>query len=203
MLRKLLPTLTLAIALSLLLAGALVFSSTPASQADPYGPMIPTQTNIDIVVSEDGRAIEVIFWTTANSEEKPTGTLAIQIARTTVAGGGAQAAPAVFTKTVRFEGKKVRVVGPVLRPGRYLVSAEFTPDNPDLFLPSENAKFVTIVANDGDGDGDGDDLGGGLPNTGGPDLWLLLLGLGLIGAGSGAVIRARRRGDGGATPAPA
>lgn len=35
----------------------------------------------------------------------------------------------------------------------------------------------------------GDDL----PNTGGPDLWILLLGLGLVGAGTAVTLRSRRR----------
>jgi LPXTG-motif cell wall-anchored protein len=35
--------------------------------------------------------------------------------------------------------------------------------------------------------------GGGLPNTGGPDLWILLVGLGLVGAGTVVMLRARRK----------
>ena len=35
--------------------------------------------------------------------------------------------------------------------------------------------------------------GGGLPNTGGPDLWILLLGVVLVGAGTAVTLRTRRK----------
>ena len=35
--------------------------------------------------------------------------------------------------------------------------------------------------------------GGDLPNTGGPDLWILLAGLGLVGVGTAVTLRTRRR----------
>ena len=187
---------------------AMLFPAVSASaqvSADTYGPPVPTQTHISILVGKAGEPIVVNFWVTANRTsnarvkqvKKPTGTLDISIASKGSGAAGAQAvAPKTFSKSIRFTGQRVKVSGPKLSPGRYLVAASFTPDNESLFLSSRDVKSIK-VGQGGSNPNDSDSL----PNTGGPDLWLLLVGGGLIVGGAGSVVYARRRRQGGAAAA--
>lgn len=54
------------------------------------------------------------------------------------------------------------------------------------------APVAVVPAKAGDGNDNGDGNGGGLPNTGGPSIWLGILGLALLAEGTRRIHRARR-----------
>lgn len=187
------------------LVGALVVAAVlaPVSLAvaaeDDYGPRSPTSTLID-AEAELGEPVEASLRVTGNDGGTPSGTLDVTI---TTGGSGGQAAPGTFRTSREYDGGTVTVEGPVARADTtYVVTAEFSPDNPDRYLPSANTVRVS-VDDAADGGDPADDTGGagGLPNTGGPHLWWLLVGIALVGSGTGAVVYTRRHRS--STPATA
>ncbi|GAA1530489.1 LPXTG cell wall anchor domain-containing protein [Nocardioides humi] len=183
MLRKLAALTVLAVAFA-------VAPSTPAN-ADDYTVKIPTVTRIQVITAVPGEPIVLEVSASANYPTPPAGDIAVTVSASGSAARGAQAVVAkpVFTTTVHFVDKPIRVTGPRLPKGPYLARADLSPDNADLFLPSSDTTRFRIGA-----DGGGDN-GGGLPNTGGPDLMWLILGGGLVVAGAGGVGYGRRRTD--------
>lgn len=170
------------------LAAALVVAPAATAEADPYSPAIPTVTLIEATVSGPGEPVILHVSASANTPAPPEGDIAVELTTSPGAARSAVAAP-LFTTTVHFVDDAVRIVGPRLPQGTYLASAEFTPDNANRFLPSDDTTGVRIGVRGGPGGGDGDDL----PNTGGPSVMWLILGTGLVAAGSGGVGYGRRR----------
>ncbi|MDQ6522133.1 LPXTG cell wall anchor domain-containing protein [Nocardioides sp. LHD-245] len=182
-------------ALAMLTAAFAVAPSTPA-QADGYTPKIPTVTTIKVIANEAGKPVVLEVSASANHPTPPAGNIAITLATGGTAARGARAlvAAPVFSTTVHFVDRPIRVEGPRLPKGRYVATAALTPDDAALFLPSSGTTQTFRVDSDDNGGGDGDDKGGaGLPSTGGPDLMWLLLGGGLVLAGAGGVGYGRRR----------
>ncbi len=180
------------VALSALVAAFVAVPATTAV-AEPYTPQIPTRTLIEVTVQDPGEPVILHVSASANYPTPPEGDIAVQLTAPGTAARGAQAVVAapIFTTTVHFVDDPVRIVGPRLPKGTYLASAEFTPDDVDLFLPSDDSTRFRVGAGGGDdGDDDGND---GLPNTGGPNMMWLILGGGLVAAGAGGVGISRRR----------
>lgn len=122
--------------------------------------------------------------------EQPTGTVDLSITR-----GGTS----IFTKSVAYNGSPVTVLGPVItQPGHYVVHARFHAADGSVFKSCHNNTAFDIRKGDGPGPGPGPDPGidnpdGLLPDTGGPNLLWLVLGLALVGSGGGLVYAAKRR----------
>ena len=193
-----LPTVARVLVLAVVGALGLALTAPVATAAeDDYAPRTPTTTHVE-TRAEIGDPLEVTLDVSASDEGSPSGTIDLTVT-TPVDDEGGRAAGGAFGTSTRFEGEEVTVTGPVVRPGEYVVQAEFTPDNTDRYLPSK--RTVTVVVDDSAADAPTDDStddtggAGGLPDTGGPYLWLLLVGLTLVAAGAGAVVRARRRSD--------
>lgn len=183
MLKKLAALATLAVVFA-------VAPSAPSSAEDGYTVKIPTVTHIQVITAEPGEPIVLEVSASANYPTPPAGNIAVTVSSGGTAARGAQAVVAkpVFSTTVHFTDKPVRVKGPRLPKGGYLAHAALSPDNAALFLPSSDTARFRIGAADGGGD-----KGGALPNTGGPDLLWLVLGGGLVAAGVGGVGYGRRR----------
>ncbi|WP_435770815.1 hypothetical protein [Nocardioides sp. SYSU DS0651] len=170
------------------LAAALV--AAPPAQAEPYSPL-PTSCTIDVPVHVAGKRVVFEASVDTTNGTAVTGTVEISVAR---GGGAARAAQVaggreVWETTARYDGDTLRVVGPRLRPGQYIASMRFTPDN-ELYGSCTDAVGFRVGAAGGPG-GDRTPDAAGLPNTGGPHLTLLLLGLGLVAVGGGVAVRAR------------
>ena len=188
---------------SVVLAGAilgavsLVGAPAPAVAAapDPYSGSIETDCNIDVPsVVEPGERVVIRISVSANSPTPPKGKVDVSIK--TRPGGDV-----VWDKTVNYNGGTKTVVGPVLERGEnYTTSARFRPSDTTFSRCNANAAFAVDAAADNGPDGDDDNGPGGLlPDTGGPAMLWLLLGVGLVGGGSATVVYARRR----TTPAAA
>lgn len=176
-------------ALAMLAAAFAVAPSAPANAEDGYTVKIPTVTHIQVITAEPGEPLVLEVSASANYPTPPAGNIAVTVSSSGTAARGARAlvAKPVFTTTVHFTDKPVRVKGPRLPKGAYLARAELSPDNAALFLPSSDTTRFRI------GSVDGGDRGGVLPNTGGPDMLWLVLGGGLVAVGAGGVGYGRRR----------
>ena len=186
----------IAILLSALLA---LFAVAPGAQADPYSPQVPTTCTIEVTAGNPGQRVVVNVSVTANGADQPTGTVEVSISR-------GQSASSAWSTTQRYEGAPLRIVGPRLGAGEHVARVNFAPDG-DLYGSCSDTTRFRVGAggevggvsetpgNGGGGGGDvSGDLGGAgfLPNTGGPHLILLLLGLGMVAVGGGAVARSRQ-----------
>lgn len=198
-------------------------TATPASAADePYTARIPTRTEVDVrQVIDSGTSFVAEVRVEANSPLQPTGEITVTVTRLTGQGGERAAVSRgsversssargeqVWSTSVTYTGGEVTTRGPTLHEvGRYRVTAKFEPDVRSVFRGSEGGATIEVVPasgpNGGDGNGgedggrgdgeDSDAVGGFLPDTGGPDFWVLLLGLGLVGTGSTLLVVGRRR----------
>lgn len=176
------------------LSVAVVVTPATAAQADPYSPQLPTVTHIKVVTAVPGKPVVLEVSASANYKTPPEGDIAVSLS---AASGSARAARAVvaaplFSTTVHFVDQPVRVTGPVVPRGRYVATAALTPDDGAFFLPSD-ARTAFRMGVGGETGGQDDSDNGGLPNTGGPDVWWLVLGAGLVGAGVAGVGYGRRR----------
>ncbi len=180
----------------LFLAGLLVAPVAPAHADDSYAPSIPTSCHIGAPTIKVGQRVVLTIEVSSNSSSPEVGSvkLAISTAATRTATRSAARVAArgvVWTKTVRYAGTPLEVRGPKLPRGSYVVSMAFTPDGGELVGCRNSAAFR--VGAGGDVGGEDDDNGsGGLPNTGGPHLWILLAGLALV-VGGGALAGGSRR----------
>lgn len=164
--------------------------SGSAQADDSYAPTIPTSCNIDAPSVRVGQRVVLDIEVSSNSNLPEVGTVDLAIS---TAGGQRAAQRAakgvVWTKTVRYEGSPITVRGPRLPRGLYRVTMVFTPDDGE-FVGCRNSVGFRVGAGGGV---DEEDEGGGLPNTGGPHLSLLLAGLALLVGGGGLVAESRRR----------
>lgn len=130
--------------------------------------------------------------------DQPTGTVGIRVTHR---------GTSIFSKTVPYDGRPVTVIGPrVTQPGRYVVHATFRTADGTVFKSCQNTKgFDVRAGQDPDDEGPGPDdeepgPNGGdqnpdglLPDTGGPNMYWLILGLVLVGSGASLVYAAQRR----------
>ncbi len=174
----------------------------PASAADddPYTNGVRTSCQIDVpAVVEVDHAPRIRVTVRPNSPaagnraERPKGTVTVRINRK---------GTSIFTKTVPYEGRTVTVEGPVLKQtGPYVVRAKFRTADGTTFKSCSNETSFGVRAENTPGPGPGPNPGphdpdGVIPDTGGPNLLWLILGLLLVGSGSGLVYIAKRRPSG-------
>ncbi|WGX98433.1 hypothetical protein [Nocardioides sp. L-11A] len=182
--RRLVPW-SAVVALTAFLFALLGVVGSPAG-ADPYTPAVPTSCRVTVPATVDGDRVVVRVLVTAAGSVAPRGTVTVDGDRLSTR---SERAAARWTRTVRYEGAQIEVVGPRLERGKHQATATFVPDDPTRFLRcSDNVKFEVGADETGGGGG-----GGGLPNTGGPHLGFLLAGIGLVAVGGGLAERARRR----------
>lgn len=125
----------------------------------------------------------------ARRADAPAGSVEVRVTR-----GGA----GIFSRTVAYNGRPVTIQGPVItQPGHYVVHARFRAADGSAFRGCQ-ATTAFDVGKRGTpeppppGGGETPD-GGVLPDTGGPDMFWLLLALAAIGTGGGLVIASQRK----------
>lgn len=165
----------------------------PAHADDSYAPEVPTSCHIGAPTVRVGQRVVLEIEVSSNSNLPEVGSVDLVISTVGSSRAARQARLAakgvVWTRTVRYEGSPIEVVGPRLPRGQYRVTMEFTPDSGE-FIGCRNAARFRVGA--------GGDTGGeeeenpNLPNTGGPHLSLLLVGLALLAGGGGVVAESRR-----------
>lgn len=169
------------------LVGGGATAAAHAAAPDPYSPAVQTSCRVQVPRAvEPGERVVVKVTVKANSPSRPTGTIRLDIDSS----GGR----AVWSRAVDYNGGTKQVLGPALAKGGYEVSARFQSGD-DTFAKCRGSVAFDVAALGGGGGGDDDDdgIGGLLPDTGGPALLWLLLGLGLVGGGTATVVYSRRR----------
>lgn len=171
--------------------GAVALVGVPAQSSaapDPYSPSIETECQLTVPARiEPGKRVVLRVSVAANSPTPPRGELQLRIEN--------DSNQVVWTRTVPYNGGEKRVVGPVLPKDReYTAFARFVPRTDAFRRCTDLAPFAVEEARAGNpDDNDNDGPGGLLPDTGGPALLWLLLGLGLVGGGAATVVYNRRR----------
>ena len=171
--------------------GAVALVGVPAQAGatapDPYSGSIDTECSISVpAVVEPGKRVVVTVSVDANSPAPPTGKIAVSISQKP---GG----EVVWDKTVNYNGGTKKVVGPVLARGHdYVALARFFPSDKTFARCRASEAFAVDSTNDNTPP-DGENPDGTLPDTGGPAMLWLLLGLSLVGGGTATVVYARRR----------
>lgn len=158
------------------LVSTVLFGLAPSASADDYMPAQPTTCNVAAKAAVAGDRIQVRLEVLA-AGAAPTGTAVV-----TFRGGDKQ--------TLAYSGAAVTVKGPKARVGKNPVEARFTPADPKRFAPCVGNDVVSVADEVG---GKSASPSGGLPNTGGPHLAILLTGAGLVAVGGGLAERGRRR----------
>ncbi len=175
----------------------------PANAADDYTAAVQTSCNIDVpavvraktaprvkvTVRPNAPAAAAGKRAAAQRADQPTGTVEINIIRT---------GTNIFSRTVPYKGRPVTVVGPVLtQTGRYVVRATFRTSDGTIFKSCHDNAAFDLQADTGpeaiDPEPGNQNPDGLLPDTGGPNLLWLVLGLALVGSGGGLVYGANRR----------
>lgn len=182
------------LAIALVAVAAFVVGPVSGAQAaDPYTPRADVDCTISVPPVVAGQHIEIKVGARTNADQPATGTVTIEVRK----GGHGRL---LWTRTVKYNGSPTTIQGPVLIAGPYHVTTQFTPDNAASYRTCHGAlnfKVGVGPINQHHGPhGPGNGLGpqnGALPDTGGPDLLWLLLGVGLIGAGATSVVVGRRR----------
>ncbi|WP_183094590.1 LPXTG cell wall anchor domain-containing protein, partial [Nocardioides stalactiti] len=156
---------------------------------DPYSPSAETECSVEVPsVVEPGDRVVIRVSVASNTPTPPTGEIDVEILA--VPGG-----KSLFSKTVAYSGGVKRIVGPALPDDeKYEVTTRFRPSDDSFLRCRVNALFAVDNATDNNGPDDNDNGPDGLlPDTGGPAMLWLLLGVGLVGGGAGAVVYSRRR----------
>lgn len=163
--------------------------------ADPYAPIPKPVCIIKVLKAKPGERVVVVVGARLNAADQPSGTITITLRADVRAAARTTAAGPVWSKTVHTDGKPVRITGPVVPEGTHRITTRFVPDNPTECRQCQGQQvFDASLGGDGGGDdGEGGDNGGLLPDTGGPAMLWLLLGLVLVGSGAGIVVYSRRR----------
>ncbi len=183
---------------SFAVAPGLVAPSNAAD--DPYTNGVRTSCHISVpAVTQINHAPRIRITVRPNAPsqgsraEVPKGTVDVSITK---------AGTSIFSRTVAYNGKPVTVTGPVITaPGHYVVHARFHAADGSTFKDCHNNTAFDVRKGDGPGPGPGPDPGidnpdGLLPDTGGPNLLWLILGLMLVGSGGGLVYAAKRKPSG-------
>lgn len=166
-----------------------LFAPVAPASADPYPPSVPTGCHVSVPGVAVGERAVVRVLVTASGNVTATGTVDL-----TITSGD----ETTFSKTVRYEGDELRIVGPRLARGQHVASIRFVPDEGPLLGCRDSVRFRVGGQVDPGGDVGGEAT---LPDTGGPHLLALLLGVGLLATGSGFVGGSRRTGRSAATAA--
>lgn len=168
------------------LVGAPAHATTTAAP-DPYSGSIETECSISVpAVVEPGKRVVIRVSVAANSPTPPTGTIKVTVT-------GRPSGDFVWDKTVKYNGGTKKIVGPVLPKNRdYNATARFFPSDDTFARCRASAAFAVDAGGQNEGPGD-EDPNGLLPDTGGPALLWLLLGVSLVGGGAATVVYARRR----------
>jgi len=181
-------TQRLAIVVSLLAA---VLGLPVAAAADDYVAGTTTRCSIATPeVARVGNAFRATVSVDANSSERPTGEVQLTVSRS---GAGP-----VYSLVADYRGGSLTLRGrPLTEVGDYTARLTFSPTDDSVFRGCQATAGLQVsrgAAPDDDQDDDENQGPGGLlPDTGGPDFWLLLLGLGLVGTGGTLVVAARRQ----------
>lgn len=162
----------------------------PASADGGYTPDVPTSCRITVPSAPVGERVVLRVRVTAATSLPVTGDVEVTISRRAAAARAARVAGAapVWTTTARYEGEPLRIVGPRLSRGDHIATVRFTPDS-ETFTGCNDAVRFRVG---GDVGGEREDDGSFLPDTGGPQLGLLIGGLVLLVAGGGLVVASRR-----------
>ncbi|KAA1421089.1 hypothetical protein F0U44_01840 [Nocardioides humilatus] len=185
---------------TVLLAGAILGAATligaPTSSVaapDPYTGGITTECNVSVPGNlEAGEKIKIKVNVNANSPTPPTGKITLVVLAGPGGGVARRELTEIWSKTVNYSGGTKTVVGPALQAAQhYKVGIRFRPGD-DTFLRCAGGVLFGVEAA-GDNNHNPDGPGGLLPDTGGPALLWLILGMGLVGGGAGTVVYARRR----------
>ena len=198
MLKKLAAVLALALT-SFMVTPALM-APAQAADDDPYTAGVRTSCHIAApAVVSVGRAPRIRIDVRPNGPsaaagtraDRPTGSVTVSIRK-----GGV----GIFSRTVDYNGSPVTIQGPALNePGPYQVHGTFRAADGSVFKSCQSdTSFQLAANNDGPDNGPGpnpgvSNPGGVLPDTGGPNVVWLLLGLTLVGGGGGLVFAAKRR----------
>lgn len=181
MLAKVLTVLVAAV--MSVLVGASSASSVSSAPADPYQPVPKPVCSIK-VKAKAGERVKIVVGARINAADQPSGTITVRLA-----------ARDVWVRTVRTDGSPATLLGPVVPRGTHRITTRFVPDDATESRQCQGEVAFTVgTRGNGDENGDNDsDAEGILPNTGGPNLLWLLLGLSLVGGGATAIVYARRR----------
>lgn len=188
-----------AVVAAFVVLGAWGAPAAHSAAPDPYNPSVSTECGVTVPTRvSSGARLTITLRVTANSPVDCIGDIRVQVR---AADGDAALRSAVgavlWSRVLRYEGDPVQLRGPALPDGRYVVTSQFNPDDAS-FVECDGRAVLTVGGQtsdpDPEGPGDGDDGSGGfLPDTGGPDLFWLLVGVGMVGTGSVVVARSRRR----------
>jgi hypothetical protein len=184
-----------ALATTVALSASVGMGTAVSTTSDPYSTKINTRTEVTTPTPiRTNTRVDISVEVTANSPETPTGTVTLSLSAEPGASGQSRTAgPADWSRTIQYDGGTAHVTGPAFpKTGDWLVTAVFHPDG-NTFRGSRDGWLFEVIAGGVDNPGDDTDDGGLLPDTGGPALLWLLLGVGLVGGGAATVVLARRR----------
>ncbi len=190
---------------SVVLAGAILgavsFIGVPAQASaapDPYSGSVDTDCVLTVPnVVRPGEHVVFRVSVDANSPDTPDGKVDLAISTSdggSIAARAARATEVIWTKTITYHGGNRTVVGPVVTKGHhYTATQHFRPFDSTFKKCHASQQFSVNAVNDNNGDNDDNGPGGLLPDTGGPAILWLLLGVGLVGGGAATVAYSRRR----------
>ena len=175
-------------------ASGMVVALVAAPALADYGNKVNTACTVD-VTAKAGKPVTAVIDVQSNAGDPIHGTVTVTVfrGRGTAPTGTARAARAaaggVWSTSARYTGKRLVLTGPVLARGSYHAVASFAAD-PGVYLGCRCfSRFHTASV----GGQTGDHNGGGLPNTGGPSVWWLVLGGVLVLGGGSTLVASRRR----------
>jgi hypothetical protein len=194
----------IALVISLPVSFLLVRAGTSVA-ADEYSPVVETECGARVPTQlEPGERLVARVKIDCNTTDKPSGELRMTVrSGEPVATATTETAAVVWQRTMHYEGRALRVLGPRLsNPGHYTFTVAFGPDDAARFDSCYNEVGIDVGRSpaeppDGDDPDEGgldpSDLfpGGVLPNTGGPHFWLAVLALWLVLAGLGLTVWSR------------
>jgi LPXTG-motif cell wall-anchored protein len=173
---------------------AAAFVAAPATAADSsYAPRVTTTCQVAVRSMADG-SFDVRVTIVGNASDPVIGSVRLDVTRK---------GSTVWSTRSAYANQPVVLHGPVVRSGSYRATATFRPSTGVYSGCSHSISFRAGVSAEHsggghNGGGNGGGAGGagtgagGLPNTGGPSVWWLLLGLTLVGAGGATVVASKR-----------
>jgi hypothetical protein len=168
-----------------------------AAAPDPYSPSVDTDCVLIVEnVVEPGEKVVFRVSVEANSPTPPAGKVDLTIQTSDggsiAARSAARATEVLWSKTITYDGGVRTVVGPRVTKGHHYTATQHYRPFDSTFEECRAHQAFNVGASDGGGPDD-ENPGGTLPDTGGPAMLWLLLGLSLTGGGVATVVYARRR----------